>query len=46
MEAFIIALVTIIGFSFVFEMIFAQPGWKSINWINTDTGEAALALYR
>lgn len=25
MEAFIIALVTIIGFSFVFEMIFAQP---------------------
>lgn len=30
MEAFIIALVAIIGFSFVFEMIFAQPDVPSI----------------
>ena len=46
MEAFIIALVAIIGFSFVFEMIFAQPQINSVlsGLIPTIPSEAALYI--
>ncbi|GAA4046108.1 Nramp family divalent metal transporter [Flavobacterium chungnamense] len=46
MEAFIIALVAIIGFSFVFEMIFAQPevGKVLTGLIPTIPSEAALYI--
>ena len=46
MEAFIIALVAIIGFSFVFEMIFAEPEVSKIfaGLIPSLPGEAALYI--
>ncbi|MGV9002431.1 Nramp family divalent metal transporter [Flavobacterium sp.] len=46
MEAFIIALVAIIGFSFVFEMIFAEPNVSEIfrGLIPTMPNEAALYI--
>ena len=46
MEAFIIALVAIIGFSFVFEMIFAQPDVTKVltGLIPTMPSEAALYI--
>jgi manganese transport protein len=46
MEAFIIALVVIIGFSFIFEMIFAQPNITKIltGLIPTIPSEAALYI--
>lgn len=46
MEAFIIALVAIIGFSFVFEMIFAQPEVDKVfaGLIPSLPGEAALYI--
>lgn len=46
MEAFIIALVAIIGFSFVFEMIFAQPEIDKVitGLIPSLPGEAALYI--
>jgi manganese transport protein len=46
MEAFIIALVAIIGFSFVFEMIFAQPELDKVvtGLIPSLPGEAALYI--
>ncbi|SFA99229.1 manganese transport protein [Flavobacterium swingsii] len=46
MEAFIIALVAIVGFSFVFEMIFAQPEMGKVitGLIPTLPGEGALYI--
>lgn len=46
MEAFIIALVAIIGFSFVFEMIFAQPELDKViaGLVPSLPGEAALYI--
>jgi len=46
MEAFIIALVAIIGFSFIFEMIFAQPELDKVfaGLIPSLPGEAALYI--
>ncbi|WNM19748.1 Nramp family divalent metal transporter [Flavobacterium capsici] len=46
MEAFIIALVAVIGFSFVFEMIFAQPEVTKIfgGLVPSLPGEAALYI--
>ena len=46
MEAFIIALVAIIGFSFIFEMVFAQPELPNIlsGLIPTLPSEAALYI--
>ena len=46
MEAFIIALVAIIGFSFIFEMIFAKPDVQSVltGLIPTMPSEAALYI--
>jgi manganese transport protein len=46
MEAFIIALVAIIGFSFVFEMIFAQPDMSQVleGLIPSLPNEAALYI--
>ncbi len=46
MEAFIIALVAIIGFSFIFEMIFAQPEMGKVltGLIPTLPGEGALYI--
>ena len=46
MEAFIIALVAIIGFSFIFEMIFAQPEMGKVltGLIPSLPGEAALYI--
>jgi len=46
MEAFIIALVAIIGFSFVFEMIFAEPEMDKVlaGLIPSLPGEAALYI--